>query len=122
MKIITIITKIARAIITKKETTTRTIITFINKIFAYINQDYFIFLSAQNVANVIIDDDDNTYNNLINESEEINHAKMIFIKTSIAFELTRVNSRFNVNRARIIRENIYTMKINKDLTRVNVIF
>ena len=71
--------------------------------------------------NVIIDDDNNTYNNLINESEGIDHVKMIFAKISIAFELTRINSRFNVNRVKIIRENTYIIKINKDLIRVNAI-
>ena len=47
---------------------------------------------------------------------------MIFAKTLIAFELTRINSRFNVNRVKIIRENAYIIKINKNLIRVNIIF
>ena len=100
---------------------TRIIIIFINKIFAYINQNYLIFLNAQNVANVVIDDNNNIYNNLINENEEIDYVKIIFAKISIAFKLTRINSRFDINRARIIREDIYIAKINEDLTRVNVI-
>ena len=121
-KTITITTKITRATITKKETTTRTIITFINKIFAYINQNYLIFSNAQGVANVVIDDNNNTHNNLISESEGVNHAKITLAKTSIAFELTCVNSRLDAIRARITRENTHIMKTNEDLTRVNVIF
>ena len=58
----------------------------------------------------------------MNENEEIDHAKMTFAKTSIAFKLTRVNSRLDANRAKIIRENTYITKINENLTRVNVIF
>ena len=46
---------------------------------------------------------------------------MILAKTSIAFKLTRVNSRFDVSRARIIRENTHITKINKNLIRVNAI-
>ena len=46
---------------------------------------------------------------------------MIFAKISIAFELTRVNSRFDINRAKIIRENTHIMKINENLIRVNAI-
>ena len=62
------------------------------------------------------------YNNLINENEEIDYAEMIFVKTSIAFELMRINSRFDIGRAKVIREDTYITKINKDLIRVNVIF
>ena len=108
--------------IIKKEITTRTIITFINKTFAYINQDCFIFLNAQDVANIIIDDDNNTHNNLINENEKIDHVKITPAKISIAFKLTRINSRFDANRARIIRENTHIIKISENLTRVNAIF
>ena len=101
---------------------TRTIIIFINKILAYINQDYFIFSNAQGVANVIIDDNDNTHNNLINENEEIDHVEITPAKTLIAFKLMRVNSRLNINRAKIIRENTHIIKTNENLIRVNVIF
>ena len=72
--------------------------------------------------NVIIDNNNNTHNNLISENKGINYVKMIFAKISIAFKLTRVNSRFDINRARIIRENTHIIKINENLTRVNVIF
>ena len=58
----------------------------------------------------------------MNENEEVDHVKMIFARISIAFELTRVNSRLDANRARIIRENTHIMKINEDLIRVNAIF
>ena len=124
MKIIIIIIiitiKITRIIIIK-ETAIRMIIIFINKILAYVNQDYFIFSNAQNAANVIINDNDNTYRNSINENEEIDYIKMIFVKTLIAFELTRVNSRCDVNRIKVIRENTHITKINGDLIRVNVV-
>ena len=72
--------------------------------------------------NVVINDDNNMYNNLISESERVDHIKITLAKTSIAFKLTYVNSRFNTNRARIIREGAHITKINKDLTRVNAIF
>ena len=79
-------------IITKKITTTRTTITLINKTLAHINQDYLIFLNAQNVANIVIkNNDNNKHRSLINENEKIYHAKMIFAKTSIAFTLTQIN-------------------------------
>ena len=114
--------KITKVTIIKEKMTIRTTITFINKTLAHINQNYLIFSNAQSVANVIIDDDDNTHNNLINKNEKINYAEMIFMKTSIAFKLTRVNSRLNINRVKITRENTHIIKTNEDLTRVNVIF
>ena len=101
--------------------TTRTTITLINKIFVYINQNCFIFLDAQNIANVAIDGDDNTYNNLIDESEKIDYIKITLAKISIAFKLTRINSRFDINRVKVIREDTHITKINENLTRVNVI-
>ena len=118
---ITITIKITKTIIIKKEITARMIITFINKILAYINQNYLIFLNAQNVVNIIIDDDNNTHNNLMNKNEKVDHVKITSAKTSIAFKLTRVNSRFDANRAKIIHENTYITKINENLTRVNAI-
>ena len=105
----------------KKKTAARIIITFINKTLTHINQNCFIFLSAQDVANVVIDDDNNTHNNLISESEKIDHAKMIFAKTLIAFELMRVNSRFDISRVKVIYKNTHIAKINKNLTRINAI-
>ena len=72
--------------------------------------------------NVIIDDDDNTHNNLISENEEIDYAKMIFVKILITFELTHINSRLDISHAKVIREDTHITKINKDLIRVNAIF
>ena len=57
----------------------------------------------------------------MNENEGVDYVKMTFAKTSITFKLMRVNSRLNINRVKIIRENTHIMKINKDLTRVNAI-
>ena len=92
MKIIMITIKTTRAATIKKKVMTHMIIISINKTLAYVNQNYFIFSNAQSVINVVIDDDDNMYNNLINEDEGVDHAKITLAKTLIAFELTRVNS------------------------------
>ena len=114
--------KVIKITIIKKEATIRTIITFINKTLVYINQNYLIFLNAQGVVNVIIDDNNNTHNNLISEGEGIDYIKIILARTSVAFELTYINSRFDVNRVRIIREDTYIMKTSGDLISVNAIF
>ena len=57
----------------------------------------------------------------MSENEKIDHAKMIFAKTLIAFKLMRINSRFDIDRAKVIRENTHIMEINENLIRVNAI-
>ena len=58
----------------------------------------------------------------MNENEKIDHAKITPAKTSITFELTRINSRLDINHAKIIHENTHTAKTNENLTRINAIF
>ena len=118
--IITMIKTTKTATIREKIITRITII-LINKTLAYVNQDYLTFLNAQGVINVIIDDDNNTHSNLISENEEVDHAKIIPARTSIAFELTRVNSRLDISRAKVIREDTHTIKTGEDLIRINAI-
>ena len=119
-KATTIIIKITRTTIGEK-TTTRTIIIFVNKTLAYVNQDCFIFSGAQGAANVVIDGDNNTHNNLMNENEGIDYIKITFARILIAFELTRINSRLDISRARVIREGTHITKINENLINVNII-
>ena len=57
----------------------------------------------------------------MNEDEEIDHIKITLAKASIAFKLTYINSRFNANRVKIIREDTHITKTNEDLIRVNAI-
>ena len=57
----------------------------------------------------------------MSENEKIDHIKMTFTKILIIFKLTRANSRRDINRAKIIRENTHIAKINENLIRVNAI-
>ena len=74
---------------TKKIMTTRTTIILINKTLAYVNQNYLIFLDAQNVANIIIKDDGSSkHRNLINKNEGVYYIRVTFAGALIAFTLT----------------------------------
>ena len=58
----------------------------------------------------------------MNKGEGIDYAKVTLVKISITFKLTRINSRLDIGRAKIIRENTHIMKVNEDLTRVSAVF
>ena len=51
----------------------------------------------------------------------VDHVEMTLMRALIAFELTRINSRLDAIRVKVIRENTHIMKIGKDLIRVNAI-